>query len=70
MSSPPLRLCVLHFGIWLSAGGFPRCIMGASLVVRLTEKGNSIPRDAIPVYLIITMINWIRTSTLSTMKSH
>ena len=33
--------------------------------VRLPGKGNSNSHGARPVYLIITMINWIRTSRLS-----
>ena len=35
---------------------------------RLPEKGNSNPHGARPVHMIITMIEWIRTSRLSTKK--
>ena len=37
--------------------------------VRLPEKENSNPHGARPVYLIATMIKWIRTSRLSKQNS-
>ena len=37
--------------------------------VRLPGKGNSNPHGARPVHLIITMIEWIRTSRLSMKNS-
>ena len=37
--------------------------------VRLSEKGNSNSHGARPVHLIITMIQWIRTSRLSIKNS-
>ena len=42
---------------------------GRKADVRLPGKGNSKSHGARPVPLIITMIKWIRTSTLSTKNS-
>ena len=45
------------------------CRVGLLVDVRLPGKGSSIPHVAMPVYLIITMIKWIRTSRLSMKNS-
>jgi len=52
-----------------SSGRAP-CVLTRKLTrkvdVRLPGKGNSNPHSARPVHLIITMMKWIRTNTLST----